>query len=214
MKFLLSSLFSGSQCLCCLLSSERQRGCQRIHGDCWLSSHSHKVAIQFHHCVLQATNAFYFHHHDIANLNWARMGGCSCQEHISWLQRYEASQVGDLIGKGKHKVVLCMPLLYDLPIDVGAQDEVVGIDIFSINEHGTKRTEAILSFHTQKGTAISMEKVMYAPIIGEGIASDVVQSILNGHARTAFADDHCDLTFVVEKMAATRSSDRSAMEGQ
>src|SRR5258707_4674092 len=214
MKWLLSSLFPGLQLLLCLLGRERQRGCQRIYGDYRLSSHGHKIAVQFHHRVLQATNALYFHYHHIANLNPARMGRRSRQDHISWLQRHQVREVGDLIGKRKHQVVLCIPLLYEFPIDVGAQDEIVRIDIVRINEHGAKRDEAILSFHTQKGAAISMEKVMNAPIVGEGIASNVVQIILHSQARATFADDHCKLTFVVEKMAATRPSDRSAVGGQ
>src|SRR5216683_4122146 len=214
MKLLLSSLSPGLQLLLCLLGRERQRGCQGIYGDCRLSSHGREIAVQFHYCIFQATNALYFHHHHIANLNRARMGWCSRQDHISWFKRHEASEIGDLIGERKHQVVLCIPLLYDFPIDVGAQDEIIGIDIFRVNEHGTKRAEAILSFHTQKGAAISMEKVMNAPIVGEGIASNVVQSILYSHTRAAFADDHCNLTFVVEKMAATRPSDWSAVGGQ
>ena len=107
-----------------------------------------------------------------------------------------------------------MTALYLLAVDEGPERQVFGIDIPGVDEDGTERTEPILALDAEHRPAVSVPKVVDAPVVCDGVAADVVECFGDSHLAAAPSDHHRDLSLVVQEAATAGANHGLEMRGE
>ena len=107
-----------------------------------------------------------------------------------------------------------MALLDLLAVDERPERQILGVDVGGVDHNRAERAEPVLALDAEHRAAVGVAEVVDAPVIGDRIAADVVERLVEGHPVTRSPDHDRDLTLVVEEPATGGSHDRGQVPGQ
>ena len=137
-----------------------------------------ELAVELDDRVLQAPDPVHLDRHDVAGLDRPGVRGRPGQEDVTGLEGDQAGDVGDLVGEGEEQIAARVPFLDELAVHVGADSEVVGVDLVGIDEHGPERAEAVLTLDPEHRAAVGVPEVVDAPVVGDRVAADVAKRVV------------------------------------
>ena len=163
-----------------LLLGDGQRDVQGLGGDRRLLAHRLQLTVELDDRVLQAPDPLDLHRHRVAHLHGPRVRGRAGEQDVAGLERDQPADVRDLVGEGEHQVAAGVALLRELAVDVGAQDEVLGVDVGGVHQRRPQRAEAVLALDAEHRSPVGVPEVVDAPVVGDRVAAHVAQGVLHG----------------------------------
>ena len=137
-----------------------------------------ELAVELDDRVLEASDPVHLDGHDVSRLDRSRVGGRPGQEHVAGLQRDQAGDVRDLVREREEQVPAGVALLDELAVHVGADGQVVGIDLVGVDENGPEGAEAVLALDPEHRAAVGVPEVVHAPVVRDRVPAHVAKRVL------------------------------------
>jgi hypothetical protein len=150
---------------------------------------------------------------DVAGDERARAGGRPRQHDVARLEGDEAGEVGDEVREREDELGGAS-LLRERAVHVGAEREIVEVDVACGDDAGPHRREPVLALREDVRAAIDPAVVVDAEVVRGGDPPDASARVGHGDASCGGADHDCDLALVAEQVAPGRADDRDAVTRQ
>jgi hypothetical protein len=196
-----------------LLFGHGQGDVQRLRRDRGLLAHLGERLLVLDDGVLEPADPVDLHRDDVARLDRSRVRRRPGEQHVAGLERDQPRQVGDLVGEREHQVRPGVPVLHRFAVHERPQNQIVRVDVAGVDHHRAERTEPILALDAQHRAAVGVAEVMDAPVVGDRVATDIVECLVKPNAVAAASDHDRDLTLVIEESAAWRPAHHGEMPG-